>query len=360
MTAALRQFIVCTGYCQGARYFHKGWACPAATAAEARTMVGSRCPGFGHAHSAPWEFTVDDVGGGTVRHDPRAARARRRFVSLVADGNARFDVAEAVLLIAAEERPETDVEAALSRLDLLAGRVSQRIEEARTARPEVHPDEVAIGALHDVLFSDEGLRGASPDEYRRPEASFLDLVLERGRGLPIILAIIYCAVARRAGLGAVGIGLPGHFVAEFRGAAMSVLVDPFNSGRRLTLEDAGALVARVTGLERFELRPQHLQAVSARRTVVRVLENLKLAYVRERAFQKALEVVERLLIVAPTPEHVRDRGLLLRQMPMADGVNLSAAWFDLNLYARLMTTAPDAAAIERIADEIWRDLGRSN
>ena len=305
-------------------------------------------------------FTVDETGDGAHEYDPRAARARRRFLALVANGNVRFDLAEAALLIAAEDRPATDVGGTMARLDALGARVRRRVDQAREARPGVHPDEAAIGALHSVLFEDERLRGASPDEYRRPEASFLDLVLERGGGLPIILSIIYCAVARRAGLDAVGVGLPGHFIAEFRGAEMSVLVDPFDRGRRLTVDEAGAIVARVTGRAHFELGPHHLQAVPARRTLVRVLENLKMAYVRDRAYQKALEVVERLLIVAPTPEQVRDRGLLLRQMPMADGVNLSAAWFDLNLYARLMTTAPDAAAIERIANDIWRDLGRSN
>ena len=305
-------------------------------------------------------FTVDGTGDGMHEYDPRAARARRRFVALVANGNDRFDLAEAALLIAAEDRPATNVRDTMARLDGLGARVRRRIDQAHEARPGVHPDEVAISALHSVLFDDERLRGASPDEYRRPEASFLDLVLDHGGGLPIILSIIYCAVARRAGLDAVGVGLPGHFIAEFRGAEMSVLVDPFDGGRRLTVDEAGAIVARVTGRAHFELGPHHLQAVPARRTLVRVLENLKMAYVRDRAYQKALEVVERLLIVAPTPEQVRDRGLLLRQMPMADGVNLSAAWFDLNLYARLMTTAPDAAAIERIANDIWRDLGRSN
>jgi regulator of sirC expression with transglutaminase-like and TPR domain len=234
------------------------------------------------------------------------------------------------------------------------------LDGAKQAKPGVHLDELAIDALHGVLFVEEGLRGATPDEYRQADANFVALVLEGAGGLPIILSIIYCAVARRAGLDAVGIGLPGHFIAEFRGTEMCVLVDPFDGGRRLTTDDAKAIVARVTNQAHVELKPHHLQAVSARRTIVRVLENLKMAYVRERAFSRALEVVERLLVVAPTPELVRDRGLLLREIPMANGLNLSAAWSDLSLYVRVMPTAPDASVIGRLADEIWRDLGRLN
>lgn len=303
---------------------------------------------------------MDDVVGRFAHEDPRSAQARRRFIALVANGNTRFDVAMAALLVAAEDRPETDVAGALSRLDSLGGRVRELVELARGTQAGVHPDEVAIGELHRVLFDELGLRGANADEYGRPESSFLDVALDRRRGLPITLSIIYCAVARRAGLDAVGIGLPGHFIAEFRGADMRVLVDPFDGGRRLTNEDAAEIVARVTGRSRFELGPQHLQAVPARRTIVRVLENLKMAYVRARDFSRALAAVERLLVVSPTAELVRDRGLLLRQVPMADAVNLSAAWFDLDLYARLMAHAPDAPAIERLARETWRDLGRNN
>lgn len=303
---------------------------------------------------------MDDVVSGSEHENPRSAWARRRFLALVADGNTRFDLAEAALLIAAEDRPDTDVSSAMARLDALGERVRQRVDHARATLAGVHPDELAITELHGVLFEEAGLRGASADEYGRPEASFLDVVLERRRGLPITLSIIYCAVARRAGLEAVGIGLPGHFIAEFRGAEMRVLVDPFDGGRRLTVEDAAEIVARVTRRTRVELGPQHVQAVPARRTIVRVLENLKMAYLRARDFKKALAAVERLLAVSPTPELVRDRGLLLRQVPMTDGVNLSAAWSDLDLYARLMANAPDAPAIERLAKEIWRDLGRSN
>ena len=321
--------------------------------------MSSQCVGF-DGFDSYGSLLMDAVGNGPNPTDPRAALARRRFLEVVARGNERFDVAEAALLIGAEERPSVDVGATMAHLDGLGARVRRRIDETTRARPERNADEVAIEALHGVLFVEERLRGASPDEYRRPTASFLSDVLQGAGGLPIILSIVYCAVARRAGLDAVGIGLPGHFIAEYRGTAMSVLVDPFNRGRRLTSEDASAIVAQVTGQPQAELRPHHLQAVSARRTIVRVLENLKMAYVRERRFDRALQTVERLLAVSPTPELVRDRGLLLRQLPMANGVNLSAAWADLNLYAQVMTTAPDAEAIGRLADEIWRDLGRSN
>ena len=293
------------------------------------------------------------------RQDPHALHARHRFAALVAGRDDAIDVAVAVALVAAEEHLGADTDAMLKQIDDLAARVRRRLADARDRRPGANPDELAIGALHGVMFDDEGFQGATLEEYPRPEASLLDLVLARRRGLPILLAIVYCAVARRAGLDAVGVGLPGHFIVEFRGMAMRVLVDPFDRGRRLTIDDAEAIVARVTGRE-IALRAHHFQAVPPRRTILRVLENLKGAYLRQGDYPRALEVVERILLVAPTAETVRDRGLLLREVSMPDGANLSAAWFDLRLYARVMASAPDAEAIRRVADEIWTALGRSN
>lgn len=295
--------------------------------------------------------------GGSV--DPRAVRARHRFIALVTAPGDRLDVAEASLMIAAEDRPDTDVDGAMARLDDLGARVRCRLDVARARRPRANDDEMAIGALHDVLFVEEGFGGATAEEYARPEASYLDVVLDRRRGLPILLSIIYCAVAARAGLSAVGIGLPGHFVAEFRGSGMRVLVDPFDGGARLSVDEAQVLARRATG-QAISLDPWHLQATPARHVVARVLENLRRSYLRAGEARLALEVVERLLIVAPSAAYVRDRGLLLLDVPMPAGANLAAAWFDLRLYARVMADAPDAVAVGHLADRVWRDLGRSN
>jgi regulator of sirC expression with transglutaminase-like and TPR domain len=58
----------------------------------------------------------------------------------------------------------------------------------------------------------------------------LDVVLERRRGLPILLSVVYAEVARRAGVRIRGIGLPGHFVVGHFGTLPPLLLDPFDSG----------------------------------------------------------------------------------------------------------------------------------
>ena len=70
----------------------------------------------------------------------------------------------------------------------------------------------------------------------------LDRVLERRRGLPILLSAVYVEVARRADVPLAGVGLPGHYVVGHFGGAEPLLLDPFNGGVEVTGDAPAALV----------------------------------------------------------------------------------------------------------------------
>ena len=135
---------------------------------------------------------------------------RSRLVALAGTADAR-SLAEGALWIAAEAQPGLDVRAWLSRLDALGYRAAERLTS------EMDVDHAAT-AVSQFLFEEEGFRGNAEDYYD-PRNSFLHHVLDRRLGIPITLSIVYVAVAARAGLEAVGVGLPGHFIvrAERRG-----------------------------------------------------------------------------------------------------------------------------------------------
>jgi regulator of sirC expression with transglutaminase-like and TPR domain len=303
------------------------------------------------------------------------AAARERFMAIARRSEPDLSLAEAALLIAAEEFPGLNIPRYLGMLDALAHRVRRRLAEARdtddgSARD---PDETAIAALHGVLFDEEGFTGPPPGAAWEHEDYFLSGGLARKRGLPIVLSVIYCEVAERAGLHAVGINLPEHFMAQFRGEHSRVLVDPFNRGARISPD-----------VQPMGVSQDRLPVASRKQILARMLQNMKLLYVQSRPpeLTKALAAVERILVVAPSIDQVRDRGLILRglgvqatdharllqrtdQAAAAFAINragqfLGPAWFDLKLYARLAEGAPDAGPIGAAADQLWRQLGRQN
>jgi regulator of sirC expression with transglutaminase-like and TPR domain len=188
-------------------------------------------------------------------------------------------VEEMALALAAELR-DTDRMGALERLDLLGD------ELAALANGDAAAEASACAAL---LGGRYGLSG-DRDEYDHPRNSMLDLVLERGRGLPIALSVVYVAAARRAGIALGGVGLPGHFVVAHFGTSPPIVLDPFGGGAPVAVRAAAGLV-----------RPW-----SPHETALRMLNNLVPAYARRARLREAI-VAARMRLALPVPDAERVR-----------------------------------------------------
>lgn len=176
-----------------------------------------------------------------------------RFAELVARPAAELPLAEAVLLVSAHDHP-VDVDAELGRLDALAARVLTG----------------DLAGLLRVLFEDEGFTGDTHD-YHHPDNSFLDRVLDRRRGLPILLSVLTAEVAARAGVGLEPVAMPGHFL--LRDALdPDRFVDPFAGGALLDRDGAAGIFARLHGGAR--LPASALEPVDAALVLLRVVTNL--------------------------------------------------------------------------------------
>jgi regulator of sirC expression with transglutaminase-like and TPR domain len=130
------------------------------------------------------------------------------------------------LALAAEFR-EVDAVGAIEALGALGAELSH--EAARTDGSAV---EVA-GACSRLLGVTHGFAG-DRDDYDHPDNSMLDVVLSRGRGLPILLSVLYIEVARRAGDPLAGVGLPGHFVVGHFGPDPPLCSIPSRAARSST------------------------------------------------------------------------------------------------------------------------------
>jgi regulator of sirC expression with transglutaminase-like and TPR domain len=264
--------------------------------------------------------------------------SRRRFGQIVARDEAQLDLAEAALLIAAEEYPDLNVGRYLMRLDEMGSR-------AREAVPEAEPLAVRLHSLNRYLFAQEGFRGNSA-EYYDPRNSFLNDVLDRKMGIPISLSAVYIEVGRRTGLQLEGVGFPGHFLVKAKDEDGEIVADPFHSGKLLSAQDCQKRLDRVYG-GKVKLEASMLEAVGPRQMLLRMLRNLKAIYVRGEDYLRALKVLELLLLLeAENGEDLRDRGLVYAAL---DCYGSAAA--DLEAYLRMQPKAPEADKIVlKIAD----------
>lgn len=236
----------------------------------------------------------------------RQAEARARFAACVGRPEEEIDLAEAALLIAAEEYPDLDVAAYLALLARMGGEARRRAAGARSPAS-------ALEALNRYLFDELGFAGNAEDYYD-PRNSYVNEVLDRRTGIPITLSTVYMAVARHGGLPIRGVGFPGHFLVKLEWEGGEIVLDPFNRGVILTESDCERLLTRTTeGRTRFSR--DLLEATGTKAILARMLGNLKGVYSATRQFAKALSCVERILLLAPdAPREIRDGGLLLAQL----------------------------------------------
>jgi regulator of sirC expression with transglutaminase-like and TPR domain len=198
----------------------------------------------------------------------RIDAALAEFAVAVRRPENEIDLGRAMLVLGKFVYPKLDVASYEQRLDDLAVR-------ARAAIGAAGQTQVSASALGRYLFRADGadFRGNAQD-YADPRNSYLNELLDRRLGLPITLAVLYMEVARRLGVRAAGVGLPGHFVVQaWEADGAIVRLDPFHGGNVLTVADCYELAAATAQASSFE--PQWLQPVGARHILTRVLNNLR-------------------------------------------------------------------------------------
>jgi regulator of sirC expression with transglutaminase-like and TPR domain len=218
------------------------------------------------------------------------AEARRQFRELAESDFGDDELARGALLIALEDYPRLDVAAYLAELDELA-------ERARKRGAPNEPPIFRLGHLHAEMFDTDGYRGDTTSYYD-PRNAYLNEVIDRKVGIPISLAIVFVHVARRLGLNASGVGLPGHYIVKVRFELNEVYVDPFHGGATLSMSEIAELLGHISAGQ-IRLSAEHLRAWSARNTLVRVLANLESMWTRAGDARKARAAAERIALLQP-------------------------------------------------------------
>ena len=100
-----------------------------------------------------------------------------------------------------------------------------------------------ISMLNEHVFEKYGFQGDDEDYYD-PRNNFLNAVIDKKTGIPITLSIIYSEVAKYIGLDLKIVGFPGHVVVKYE---EEMIIDPFYSGRLLTINDLEEILYRNFG-----------------------------------------------------------------------------------------------------------------
>ena len=277
------------------------------------------------------------------------------FAEMLSRDDSRIDLAHACLMIAQDAYPALEVERYLGEIERMALRLRSRVAQISAA-------EERVMALNQFLFGELGFRG-NADEYYDPRNSYLNEVIDRRTGIPITLAVLYMALGRRIGLPLEGVSFPGHFLVRLRLRGGMLVLDPFGGGAPLSEDDLRERLQRVIPKGVADNVPvaelpleQFLEPAAPRQILARVLRNLKGIYREADQPQRMLEVLNRMLVVAPgSSAELRDRGLVYQRLEC-----YRAALQDLSNYIEREPEAPDFEEVRARLMEVSALCARLN
>ncbi len=209
-------------------------------------------------------------------------------LGLVEDG--AIDLAEAALLLAAADHPDAALDTARARLTGMVLRLQREAAGIESVTQRARLLSELIAQAHEI--------GGDTGDYDNPANADLLALLDRKLGLPVTLAILYVALARRVGWAADPIGLPGHVIVRIGAEPVTQLIDAFDNGRVLGASGLAEVLSRIIG-GATAIEADHLVPLSNRATLVRLVSNQATRARRTGDIARALVLHERMTLIAP-------------------------------------------------------------
>ncbi|WP_119460491.1 transglutaminase-like domain-containing protein [Rhodospirillaceae bacterium SYSU D60014] len=221
-----------------------------------------------------------------------------------------IDLAEAALALASFDRPEVGLNPYREHLSQLARDVAAFAKDGEAADAALEPQVEALGT---ILADRYGYAGDSVTYDDLQNANLMQ-VIDRRRGLPVALGILYIHAARAQNWEIHGLSFPGHFLIRLQRGGEQAILDPFNGGRVREAADLRGLLKATAGIA-AELTPGHYAPVGNREILLRLQNNIKLRLIQDRQFERAVAVVERMLLFAPGQASLlREAGIIHAQL----------------------------------------------
>ena len=262
------------------------------------------------------------------------------------------DLAAPAFLIARIEYPRLDPGPYLDRLEQMGDAAFHFV--AKDPGQDA-PLGARIDAVNRFLFGELGYAG-NREQFDDPRNSCLNEVMDRKKGNPITMALIYIEVARRAGVRAEGVNFPGHFLVRCLQELHTddpndgLIVDPFHGGAILNEAECRQLLTPHISEAAFD--PSLLARASRRQILVRMLLNLKNLYVKMHSFPQARATTDALLALQPASlGDLRDRGLLAYHMN-----DFSRALRDLEEYLKVARLSEQDEDQKKETEQVWEHV----
>lgn len=248
-----------------------------------------------------------------------------------------FDTAEAAVALFSTDHPGISLDKYLNHLKKMKIEVMKR-HEALLEQGAIDDVRTCLAALKYVIC-DVHAYHVDDEHYEILERADFIRVLDRGCGHSNALALLYIDIARKVGWQIEGVNFPDHFLGRLEQGGERIIFDPADGCRVLEAYDLRRIVKDALGAE-AELSTEYVNGLSARDSLVSLGNRIKARYIETGEYRSALNMVERLRVLAP------DEYRLL----LDAGV----------LYARIQRVEDAVACLEEYMDKVTDPRLRQN
>ncbi len=214
-------------------------------------------------------------------------------------GDDAIDLGETALALAVALRPEADLAAYRAHLQIL---LAQMRQEGVASRAE---DQLRL--LRRVLIVQNKYQG-DENHLDDPRASNLMDVIDRRRGSPVALGILYLHLASSLGWAMTGIDLAGHFLLRLSAKDGSVVIDPFRAGQTCQIEEVDAsrldeeecdILDILDESRPVDLSSEMLRPLSKRDVLLRLQHQVKRQQAAQGQTDAAIKTLQGMILLAP-------------------------------------------------------------
>ncbi|MEE9462647.1 MAG: transglutaminase-like domain-containing protein [Bacteroidales bacterium] len=189
------------------------------------------------------------------------------------------DLMKGVFLISRYQYPDLEMKELEISLDRIKKDVWLELNNNLTALEKVR-------ILNHIIYDVHGFTKNTKNFYS-PQNSFINQVLETGKGNPISLALVYSIIAQRLNLPIFGVNLPKNFILAYKDVLVTedilLYINPYNRGAVLGRREIEYFLKQ----QKIEPQESHFRPCSNLDILVRVLQNLINAYHKSGYREKA-------------------------------------------------------------------------
>ncbi len=205
------------------------------------------------------------------------------FSGLIEFGiKSRADLEDALLMMARFGNPTLRTGEYRRKLDDLSAQISSKV----ASTPSITEKMQII--LH-FVFRELRFRGDA-DKYHNLDNAYLDRVIDRRKGLPIMLSMVVVFIAQRLGIPFYGVNMPIHFMLMYETHNQQILIDPFDGGTIVTYNQCYYFLKK----NGIDPRPEHLMKADYKEVLIRTIRNLINSYSKVNDSRK-MEDLQKLL-----------------------------------------------------------------